>query len=43
MYKLLKGFKLGPGGNIVSTIVKFANFIMFDVVSFHIIPVTDRK
>lgn len=43
LYKLLEGFKLGPGGDIVSTIVKFANFIMFDMVSFHIIPIPDGK
>lgn len=43
LYKLLKCFKLGPGGNIVSTIVKFANFIMFDVVSFHVVPVPDGQ
>ena len=43
LYKLLKCFKLGPGGDIIPTVVKFANFIMFDMVSFHIIPVTDGK
>lgn len=43
LHKLLEGFKLGPGCDIVSTIVKFANFIMFDMVSFHIIPIPDGK
>lgn len=43
LYKLLKGFKLGPSCDIVSAIVKLANFVMFDVVSFHIIPITDGK
>lgn len=43
LYKLLKCFKLGPGGDVVPTIVKFANFVMLDMVSFHIIPITDGK
>lgn len=41
--QLLKSFKLCPSCDIISTIVKFTNLIMFDMISFHIIPVTDRQ
>lgn len=41
--KLLEGLELGPRGDIVATIVQLADFIMFNMVPFQIIPVTDGK
>lgn len=41
--QLLKSFKLCPSCDIISTIVKFTNLIMFDMISFHIIPVSNRQ
>lgn len=43
LYELLKGLKLRPGRDVVPAVVKLADFIMFDMVAFHIIPITDGK
>lgn len=43
LHQLLKGLKLGPGGDVVAAIVQFANFIVLDVVSFDIIPVLNGE
>lgn len=43
LYQLQYSVKLGPRGDVVATVVEFANLIMLDVVPFVVIPVTDRQ
>ena len=43
LYQLVHSVKLRPCGDVVATVVKFANLIMFDVVSFVVVPVTYRQ
>lgn len=43
LYQLLYSVKLGPRGDVVATVVEFANLVMLDVVPFVVIPVTDRQ
>lgn len=43
LHQLLEGLKLGSGGDVVASIVQFANFIVLDVVSFDIIPVLNGE
>lgn len=42
-HQLLQRLKLGPGGDVITTVVKLANLVVFDVVSLHLVPVPDRQ
>ncbi len=41
--QLLKHLKLSSCGDVISSTVQFTDFIMFDVVPLHIVPVPDRQ
>lgn len=43
LHQLLEGLKLCSGGDVVASIVQFANFIVLDVVSFDIVPVLNGE
>ena len=43
LHQLLERLKLGPGGDVVTSTVQLANFIVFDVVSLDVIPVLDGE
>lgn len=43
LHQLLEGLKLCSGGDVVASIVQFANFIVLDVVSFNIVPVLNGE
>ena len=43
LHQLLEGLKLCSGGDVVASIVQFANFIVLDVVSFDVIPVLNGE
>lgn len=41
--QLLQRLKLGPGGDIIATVVQLADLVVFDVVALHLIPVPDGQ
>lgn len=43
LHQLLHGVKLGPRGDVVATVVKFADLVMLDVVSLVVVPITDGQ
>lgn len=43
LYQVLHSVKLRPRGDVVAAVVKFADLIMFDVVSFVVVPVAYRQ
>lgn len=43
LHQLLQRFKLGPGGDVVSSTVEFTNLIVFDMISLDVIPVLDGE
>lgn len=43
LHQLLHGVKLGPCGDVVATVVEFADLVMLDVVSFVVVPITDGQ
>lgn len=42
-YQLLQRIKLRSGCDIVSTVVKFSDFVVFHIVTPHLIPITNRE
>lgn len=43
LHQILHGIKLRPRGDVVATVVKFADLVMLDVVSFVVVPITDGQ
>lgn len=43
LHQLLHGVKLRACGDVVATVVEFADLIMLDVVSFVLVPITDGQ
>lgn len=41
--QLLQGVKLHPGGDVVAATVQLADLVVFDVVSFGFLPVSDGE
>lgn len=42
-HQLLHAVKLGPCGDVIATVVQFADLIVLNVVSLVVIPVTNRQ
>lgn len=43
LHQLLHGVKLGSCGDVIATVVQFADLIVLNVVSLVVVPVTNRQ
>lgn len=39
VHELLQSLKLCPGGDVVASVVKLTDLVVFHVIAFHVVPI----